>query len=133
MKTFLDYYQQRIQPQIAEIDIFLRTEEEPYDGEAARRLLELPQAEWERLTAGVAYLTRGVFLESMRQGTSPLCGMFRRAVECGLPEIYTPEEVAYIFALPTASVRRAAEGLLTDEALPQIFAQISLADTQYRL
>lgn len=133
MKTFLDYYQQKIQPQIAEIDIFLRAEEMPYDSEAARRLLQLPKAEWERLTAGVAYLTKGIFLEIMQQGTSPLCGMFRRAVECNLPKAYTPEEVAYIFALPTESVRQAAGGILTDDALPQIFAQISLADTQYHL
>ena len=49
MITFLDYYEQEIQPQIAAIDIFLKSEEPPYDKEIVGELLEIPPQEWQSL------------------------------------------------------------------------------------
>ena len=49
MQTFLDYYEQEIQPQIAAIDIFLKSEEPPYDAEIVGELLEIPSQEWQEL------------------------------------------------------------------------------------
>ncbi|MBR6651995.1 MAG: hypothetical protein IKL30_02400 [Anaerotignum sp.] len=47
MLTFLDYYEQEIQPQIAAIDIFLKSEEPPYDADIIGELLEIPPLEWQ--------------------------------------------------------------------------------------
>lgn len=137
MQTFLDYYKQEIQPQIAAIDIFLRSEEPPYDADIVGELLEIPSAEWEKLLQEeqISFITRGIFFQLMKRGTSPLCGMFRRAVELYLPEAYTPEAIAYIFDLPIDPVRRAARELgektFTDAMLPLVFSKISLAETRF--
>ena len=137
MQTFLDYYEQEIKPQIAAIDIFLKSEEPPYDSALAGELLEMEPSAWKELLAeeGVTFITRAIFFQLMKRGTSHLCGMFRRATELYLPEAYTAEVIAYIFDLPIEAVRKAAEKTgektFTDATLPQIFSEISLAETRY--
>ena len=137
MHTFLDYYQQEIQPQIAAIDIFLKSEEPPYDSDIVGELLEIPSEEWRNLLQKeqISFITRGIFFQLMKRGNSPLCGMFRRAMELYLPEAYTPEVIAYIFDLPIEPVRKAARELgqktFTDAMLPQVFTKISLAETRF--
>ena len=137
MQTFLDYYEQEIQPQIAAIDIFLKSEEPPYDSDIVGELLEISPAEWQALLQEeqITFITRGIFFQLLKRGNSPLCGMFRRATELYLPEAYTAEIIAYIFDLPIESVRKATEELgqktFTDEMLPQVFSKISLAESRY--
>ena len=137
MHTFLDYYQQEIQPQIAAIDIFLKSEEPPYDSDIVGELLEIPPEEWRNLLQKeqISFITRGIFFQLMKRGNSPLCGMFRRATELYLPEAYTPEVIAYIFDLPIESVRKAAREVgqktFTDAMLPLVFSRISLAETRF--
>ena len=137
MLTFLDYYEQEIQPQIAAIDIFLKSEEPPYDKEIVGELLEIPPLEWQNLLEEekISFITRGIFFQLMKRGNSPLCGMFRRATELYLPEAYTAEVIAYIFDLPIAPVRKATEELgqktFTDDMLPQVFSKISLAEIRF--
>ena len=137
MLTFQDYYEREIQPQIAAIDIFLKSEEPPYDVEIVGELLDIPPSEWRQMLQEekISFITRGIFFQLMKRGNSPLCGMFRRATELYLPEAYTPEVIAYIFDLPIESVRKAAEALeqktFTDAELSRIFSMISLAETRY--
>ena len=137
MQTFLDYYEQEIQPQIAAIDIFLESEEPPYDSDIVGELLEIPPSEWQQLLQEeqITFITRRIFFQLMKRGNSPLCGMFRRATELYLPEAYTAEVIAYIFCLPIEPVRKAAEELgqktFTDEMLPQMFSKISLSETRF--
>ncbi len=138
MRTFLEYYQRKIQPQIETIDIFLKTEDPPYNIDAVAEVLELSSQGMEQLLAEekVSLITKGVFFRLMQRGTSPLCGMFRRAMACNLPECYTPEEVAYIFDLPLADVAQATEKAgvtsYTDETLPQLFSQILICEKRYQ-
>ena len=137
MQTFLDYYEQEIQPQIAAIDIFLKSEEPPYESDIVGELLEIPPSEWQALLEEekISFITRGIFFQLMKRGNSPLCGMFRRATELYLPEAYTPEVIAYIFDLPIEPVRKAARELgrrsFTEEMLPQVFSEISLAEIRF--
>ena len=137
MQTFLDYYKQEIQPQIAAIDIFLKSEEPPYDSDIVGELLEIPPEEWRNLLQKeqISFITRGIFFQLMKRGNSPLCGMFRRAMELYLPGDYTPEVIANIFDLPIEPIRKAARELgqktFTDAMLPQVFSKISLAETRF--
>ena len=96
MQIFLDYYEQEIQPQIAAIDIFLKSEESPYDPVIVGKLLDIPEWEWQQMLQEekISFITRGIFFQLMKRGSSPLCGMFRRATELYLPEAYTPEVIA---------------------------------------
>ncbi|MGM9915940.1 hypothetical protein [Anaerotignum sp.] len=138
MGTFLDYYQRKIQPQIETIDIFLKTEDPPYSIDAVAEVLELSSQRAEQLLAEekVSFITKGVFFRLMQKGTSPLCGMFRRAIACNLPESYTLEEVAYIFALPLPAVQQAAEEVgeasYSEEMLPLLFQRIFICEKRYQ-
>jgi len=137
MITFLDYYEQEIQPQIAAIDVFLKSEEPPYDADIVGELLEIPAEEWQELLREekISFITRGIFFQLMKRGSSPLCGMFRRATELYLPEAYTAEIIAFIFDLPIEPVRKAAAELgqktFTEAMLPQVFSKISLAEIRF--
>lgn len=130
MQTFLEYYKQKIQPQIAAIDIFLKSEEPPYDRYAVGELLEIAPLEWERTLRQeeIIVITKRNFLSLMQRGSSPLCGMFRRAVELSLPEEYTVASISYIFDLNVESVEKAAEKLgqfsFREEELSRLFAEI---------
>lgn len=138
MQTFLDYYRQKIQPQIAAIDLFLKTETPPYPKEGTAAVLGLSMGELERLLAQerVTLITKGVFFRLMQRGTSPLCGMLQRAIDCRLPESCTPEEVAYIFDLPLPAVQKAAEELgetsYSERMLPLLFRRIILCEKRYQ-
>ena len=96
MRTFLEYYRRSIQPQIEMIDIFLKTEQPPYDKTAVAKVLGLSA---EALTARMqkehlACITKGIFFRLLVESENPLGGMLKRAVACGLPERYTPEAAA---------------------------------------
>lgn len=137
MQTFLEYYRERIQPQIAVLDLFLKTEEAPYTRGAAAAALGISEealaAEMEKRR--LVYITRGVFLLLLREGETPLCRMLGRVLACGLPERYTAELTAYIFDLPQEAVRRAARrtgfSSWTEGELPILFSQIRLSETRY--
>lgn len=138
MGTFLDYYQRKIQPQIETIDIFLKTEDPPYSIDTVAEVLELSSQRTEQILAEekVSFITKGVFFRLMQKGTSPLCGMFRRAIACNLPESYTLEEVAYIFDLPLPAVQQAAEEVgeasYSEERLPLLFQRIFICEKRYQ-
>lgn len=138
MRTFLDYYRRKIRPQIEAIDIFLKTEDPPYSMAAVAETLELSVKELEQLLAEerITLITKGVFFRLLQRGTSPLCGMFRRAIACNLPESYTPEEVAYIFDLPLSAVKQAAEEMdeayYSEEMLPHLFRRIFICEKRYQ-
>ena len=139
MRTFLEYYQRKIQPQIEEIDIFLKSEEPPYNSDIVGDLLEIPSEKWEQILQEekISFITRGIFFQLMKRGSSPLCGMFRRAVELYLPEAYTPDVIAYIFDLEADAVRKAAretgQRTFTDKMLPELFSKIMLDEIRYPL
>lgn len=138
MQTFLEYFQQMIQPQLAAIDIFLKTEEPPYSVQAAASLMGVPQGELEGILAKekLSLITKGVFFRLMRQGSSPLCRMLDRELRCGLPESYSPETVSYIYDLDIRDVLAAAESLgetsFSGVQLAELFGQIQVSDGVYR-
>ena len=74
----------------------------------------------------------GITLYFANDGENSLGGMLKRAVACGLPERYTPETAAYVFGLPLAAVREAAEktdcSSFSEETLPVLFSEIMLCE-----
>lgn len=131
MRTFLEYYKGEIQPQIEAIDLYLRTEDPPYAVEVVCELLHISLAEGQEILEKekLAYITKGVFFRMLEKGSAPLCGMFRRALACALPERYTVKQVSYIFGLEYAAVEEAAKKIGTDtfteKMLSQLFKKIS--------
>ena len=134
MQTYLEYYRQEIQPRIRRIDLFLKTEEPPYEIDAVAEVLELSLEEITRWMQEeqLIFLTKRGFLHLLQSGSSSLCRLFCRAVSCGSPQSYTPQEVAYIFGLPLPTVQQAMEQIgkvcCTEEEFPSLFRQIRIVE-----
>ena len=73
MRTFLEYYRRSIQPQIEMIDIFLKTEQPPYDKTAVAEVLGVSV---EALTARMQKAAR---LHHEGHLFSPACGRGKSA------------------------------------------------------
>lgn len=139
MQTFLDFYQRVIQPKIAAIDIFLKTETQPYAQEQVSELLCLSATELTNILEQekLAIITKGTFLHLMQTGPSLICKMFGRELSRGMSASYSPQEISYIYDLELKDVEAAAEKLgkncFLPAELPLIFGEIVISDKQYRL
>lgn len=136
--TFLDYFQQMIQPQLAAIDLFLKTEEQPYAVQTVAALLGTTPSELEGILEQekLSLITKGVFFRLMRQGSSPLCQMLDREIRCGSPRHYSPEAISYIYDLDIGDVLAAAAqtggGTFESSQLADLFSRIQVSDRVYR-
>lgn len=139
MQTFLEFYQREIQPRIAEIDIFLKTEPQPYELGQVAQLLCLTTTELSNILEQekLAIITKGTFLHLMQISPSPFCKMFRREVSCGMSAQYSVQEISYIYDLALKDVEAAAEKIgkkrFSSSDLPHLFGEIFISDKQYRL
>jgi len=139
MQTFLEFYQREIQPKIAAIDIFLKTELQPYELGQVADLLCLSTTELSKIMEQekFAIITKGTFLHLMQISPSPLCKMFRREVSRGMSAEYSLQEISYIYDLKLKDVEVAAEKVgksrFSTAELPLLFGEIFISDKQYRL
>ncbi|MDD3394716.1 MAG: hypothetical protein EOM28_11150 [Clostridia bacterium] len=139
MQTFLEYYQREIQPKIAAIDIYLKTELQPYPKAEVSKLLCLSTTELTTILEQekLAIITKGTFLHLMQIAPSPFCKMFRREVSHGMSASYSVQEISYIYDLARKDVEAAAEKLgkscFSPSELPLLFGEIFISDKQYRL
>lgn len=139
MQTFLDFYQREIQPKIAAIDIFLKTEPQPYAHEQITNLLSLSTEELEEILEKekLAVITKGTFFHLMQIAPSTICKMFRREVFRGMAAAYSLKDISYIYDLALKDVEEAAGKLgkthFSSAELPLLFGEIFISDKQYRL
>ncbi|WP_352400568.1 hypothetical protein [Anaerotignum sp.] len=139
MQTFLEFYKREIQPRIEAIDIFLKSEPQPYEMGQVAELLCLTAPELTKMLEQekLAIITKGTFLHLMQIAPSPFCKMFRREVSCGMSNTYTLQEISYIYDLAPKDVEVAAEKIGKDRfssaELPLLFGEIFISDRQYRL
>ncbi len=139
MQTFLEFYKREIQPRIEAIDIFLKSEQQPYDMGQVAELLCLSATELTDILEQekLAIITKGTFLHLMQIAPSPFCKMFRREVSRGMSNTYTVQEISYIYDLAPKDVEVAAEKIgkkcFSSAELPLLFGEIFISDKQYRL
>ena len=113
MSNLWEVYQKSLAEGLRAIDVFLRTQPPPYAAGAVAGLLGLAPERVEELCRelGVEELGRAGFLRLMQAGESPLCRAFARELERGLPQTYSPADVAYIYGIDIDVVLQACAGL----------------------
>lgn len=135
MTTFYDYYCKQIRPCIEALDLFLKTHTEPYT--LKQMLHALPFLRQDLLCRKRQYWSQEQFLLLLQQGQSEFCRMFRRELQSGLPQCYTPAQISYIYDLELELVEQAAAqtGLQSCPRglLPLLFGAIALSQTQYQI
>ncbi len=135
MKTFWDYYEKKIQPQVMLADIFFRTEQEPYDLQKAAKQFCLP----EDLTkqCDKKSLSKIECMTLLKNSKTILGKLLARQLASGFPEYYTTAQISYIYDLDIALVEQAAKqtGLFhcSERLLPYLFSAIDISQTQYQI
>ena len=123
-KTFLSVYRQNIAPRISELDIFLKTEEEPYDISDTARLHTIMSVH------NIEEINRSTFPVIMKNCSSEFCRMFKRMLECGIPGKYFPEQISYIYDIDIEKVSYAFKKLnisfIPANRLEELFENIIL-------
>ena len=131
-KTFLSVYRQNIAPRISELDIFLKTEEEPYDISDIARLINITEDEINMLMFlhNIQEINRSTLPLIMKNCSSEFCRMFKRMLECGIPGKYFPEQISYIYNIDIEKVSDAFKKLnisfIPANRLEELFENIIL-------
>ncbi len=113
MRTYLEYYKEEICPNIAELDIFLKTKEEPYEHSDVATILRISKEELQDLLEEekFAIITKGVLFLLMEKVKTPFCQMISRELSHVQSEFYSVADIAYIYELPKDSVEEAIADL----------------------
>lgn len=133
--TYSDYYADYITPKLEEIDIFIKTSGQRIECLRAAEILELPPAEVFSILAELRgfksrpiWLRRPEFFEVMERGSSPICGLYRREVECGSPPVYSRDQIAYIYGIDVKKIDAVCDSMCLEEMpaymLPQVFDRV---------
>ncbi|MEA4967303.1 hypothetical protein SDC9_90073 [bioreactor metagenome] len=98
-KPYLTKYQNNIIPRLKEIDLFLKTKPSPYTKKDTLALLKISNEELEELMKknNISKITSESFMVIMKNGSDELCRVFKRELERGLTNYYSPEQVSYIY------------------------------------
>ena len=109
MSTFLSKYRSDIFFPLKAIDMFLKTSTPPYDMNKVAELLHISEKELKTIMneKGITLITPEAFSLIMKNGSGELCRAFRRELECGLTDTYSPEQVSYIYSLDIDDVLNA--------------------------
>ncbi len=125
----LDIYNKKIIPKIKEIDLFLKTNK-VLDIEKTANILEISSDELLKIlkTLNIKTIDENNFLKIMINGSSFICKLLRREIECGSPYFYTPKDLSYIYQLDYDKVFDAFNFLelktITTSQIPSILIQI---------
>jgi len=130
-RNFWDSYLVDAAPKLTEIDLLIKTSDSPYNISVVSDLLYISENEIVGIMEGmnISEIDRSAFFRIMENGSSDICGLYRREVECGSPDIYSADMVSYIYGIEPDAVRSAAELLgikdITAFTLPLLLSNIS--------
>ena len=130
--SFLEVYQNEIAPQLQNLDIILKSMDEPLTYTEASEALYISETEindiMKRLKINV--IDQKSFIMIMSEASSPICRLYQREVAIGSPYVYTREEISYIYSIPLDIINQACEDLglveLTAYTLPDLFSRVNM-------
>ena len=129
-RSFLDEYRENIIPRLQAIDVLLKSNDYPLSVSQTSKTLEISNDEVFSIMGQLNFSSideRG-FLMIMRNGSSRICNLFKRELDCGSPVFYKPEQIAYIYGLDETQVFDICCGLNISEVnadlLMEIFSKI---------
>lgn len=129
--SFRQIYEQNIAPKLKEIDIFLKTEDFPYDVQHTAELLGMPLGEvLEIMTAHhIETLDKLSFFTIVSVSSSYICRLIQRQWKYVNTPFYTVSIVSYIYELNQEKVLLAFDQLgkeyIHESELMDLFTHIS--------
>jgi len=132
INSFFDIYISEISPKIKLIDVFLQSSESPFEVEEVSNILDISHKETIKIMAveNITEISKSNFFKIMLKGSSYICKLFKREIDCGSPTLYTAYDVSYIYGIDESKIENAYRFLniqfATESMLPAIFTQIRL-------
>lgn len=129
-KSFLYFYKAEVEDKIKKIDLALKETADGISPKKGATLLNVTLREIQSAlySKGAKKITKENIAEIMLSLDSPICNIFKRAMECGFPSFYCAENLAYIYNIDQKAVQNAFDFLdirwAREEQLPAVFAQI---------
>ena len=131
-ENFLEFYSKRISPQFCDIDIYLKSGED-MEPTIVARLLSITEQELYNImiSKNIDFITKENFLKIMLAGSSYICQLYRREVECNCPNSYTAEQISYIYSLDQQTIETICNQMgygtyISPYLLKDIFSRIQL-------
>lgn len=129
--TYLDHYENYIQPELEKIDVFIKAED-PITINSISNLLDLSYYEIHNILEehSITELNKVNFFLIMKEGSSPICQLFNREIERGCLDHYSIEDISYIYNIPYEKVANAAQELdlydISSSHIKELLAYIPL-------
>ena len=129
--SYLHTYLEKIVPKLQEIDIYIKSAEGCLDMRDVANVLELSESEVLEIICAnnIKRIEQRDFFRIMETGSSFICGLYRRELECGSPFIYTRKNIAYIYQIDIDKLDLVCDSLgiseVTSYTLPYLLAQIA--------
>jgi len=130
--NFLEVYQTEIAPQLQNLDIILKSMDEPLTYTEASEALYISETEIKDIMRrlSISVIDQQSFLRIMSEASSPICRLYQRELNIGSPYVYTREDISYIYSIPLDIVNQACEDLglvkLTAYTLPDLFSHVNM-------
>lgn len=130
INTYFDVYQTIISPKLSEIDLFIKTNDAPYDYDIVGELLNISRRDILRILEdnNTKNINRSMFFHIMSHSNSFICGLYRRIVELGNPLVYTRNDISYIYNIDIDILNDICDTLeileATNYMLPEIFKKL---------
>lgn len=130
LKCSLEVYTSKVEPKLKEIDIFLKCND-IHSIEETAKVLDLTEDEVSSLTKylGIKKINNKNFMLLMQYGSSLICNLLKKELECGSPYFYTAWQISYIYSLDYIKVKDAFDFLsldkVTSRQIKAILAQIT--------
>ena len=98
-ESYLSRYRTNIVSKLETIDLLIKTKTPPYKKAEVRDILGMTKDELDKILNenNIKSITPSSFAVIMKNGSGELCRMFKRQLECGVTESYSPEQVSYIY------------------------------------
>lgn len=130
--SYLHTYIAKITPKLQEIDLYIKMSDEceALNPSHVANLLELTEDEVADIirVKKISQISTSNFFDIMAMGSSFICGLYRREVECGSPHIYTRSDIAYIYDIDIDQLNATCDALniheVTAYSIPDLLAQI---------
>ena len=130
--SYLHTYIAKVVPKLQEIDLYIKSSDDFLNPAHVANLLELSEGEVADIArkSNISRISRRNFFDIMAMGSSFICGLYRREIECGSPHIYTRGDISYIYQIDIEQVNSTCDAMgiheVTAYTLPYLLAQIAV-------
>ncbi len=134
--SYMDAYKRHIASALMEIDLLIKTSDGLIPEDAAAHALYLGEDEVRNIMRkkNIGEITKDGFFAILKDGSSAICKHIRREMECGSPDVYTRENVSYIYDIDIDMVNSVCDKLHIHEiTTPELYRILNAVQIPYRV